>query len=226
MLVSKKISILIFIIVLPQFCFTQNPSKKTWGVSITPGFSKTRDVGIVTFDPNTFINLEIFEPWQFAPHAEGFLKKERGHYGIIKSVGFSGYKYYDRWEYDPATIVTNYVWGKRSFIFVYFAYRVNREFTLGKISVIPEAGLSVDYMIRAMYDSESKVGSIHQNLLSKLDRTNFGFSAALKTKIKINEKFNLQIGPYYKILIKEYPLPFDKRLYFLGLSMDFIRSKN
>lgn len=229
MLVTKRISlVLVFLCGILKFNFVLCQNPRTWGISVIPGFSKTSTIGTIDFDPSTFINLKIYEPWQFVPHAEGILTNKRGNYGVVKAVGVSAYDYYDKWEYDPATTATNYVWGKRSFIFLYFALKVNREFTLGKIVVIPETGLSIDYMVRAVYKSESKVGSIEQNLLSQLNRTNFGFSASIKTNVEISDKLDLRIGPYYKILINEYPLPnpIEKRLYFLGLALDLIKSRN
>lgn len=223
MIKEDRLGIVFCLIGLFAFINAQS-QQRTFGISAIPGFSKTSTIGSVTYDPSTFINLKIYEPWQFVAHAEGFLSNKRGHYSIVKAAGVSGYKYYDQWEYDPATTATNYIWGRRSFIFIYFALRVNREFPIGKMVIIPEAGLSVDYMVRAMYKSESKVGSIEQNLLSQLERTNFGFSASIKTRINLSDKLNLQVGPYYKILINEYPMPFEKRLYFLGLSADLVWS--
>lgn len=227
MLVRKRNFILITLIIsFSQFSIAQDQTKKTWGISIIPGFSKTKNTVSLSYPPPPgIIDLKVSEPWQFVPHAEGYLVKKSGNYSLIKAVGISAYNYYDSWEYDPASTATNYVWGKRSFIFVYFAYKVGREFPLGTISLVPEAGLSFDYMVRAKYDSESKVGSIHQDLLSQLERINFGFSASVKVKVKLKDQINLQIGPYYKQLIKDYRIPTDKKLYFLGLSIDLIRHR-
>ena len=100
-----------------------------------------------------------------------------------KAVGFSTYRYYDRWEYDPSTTATGYVWGERSFIFMHAAYKIGHEISLGKsMFLVPEIGLSVDYMIKAKYESESKIGMIYQNLLSSLDRTNFGFTTSFNAE--------------------------------------------
>lgn len=204
---------------LSFFCVSAQPSRYI-SARFTSGISTVKNVGNVVYVYPAFIDLKIYEPPRFAGSFEISLIKNKMRFYLKRSVGISRIEYYDRWEYDPATTGTNYKWGQRNFVWIHGGLSIGKNFKINSVQFTPEVGISYQHLIRAQYDSESKFGFHHQNLLSQLNRRNTGVDLSIPFLIRNFNSQLLSIGPHYRYMAKSLPMPNDKRFHLVGLAME------
>ena len=180
MWVRAKISLLLLCLGTNTL-LCQDFSSRTWGLSLAPGFSKGKAPNPETYGAPGFVNFKITEPFQSSIHASAFLRKKGKILHHTKHLGVTTYFYKDIFSYDPSTTATTYLWGKRSLIFMEGGYKLGRNIQLGKITMLPEIGVTANYLIHSFYRYEyTWLGTVvkkSQNLTNVLGKFNYGYSS-------------------------------------------------